>query len=94
MENAREDGPGLFFLTQRNIQMKETGKIIVLVGIIIVFIGIITWLWGDKFKWLGKLPGDIRIERDNFSFYAPITTMVIISIVLSGLLYLIGKFLK
>lgn len=74
--------------------MDKVGKTIIFIGIAIVVIGIIVWLLGDKLRWLGKLPGDIRIERENFRFYMPITTMILLSIVLSGILWLIRQIYK
>lgn len=74
--------------------MDKVGKTIIFIGIAIVVIGIIVWLFGDKLRWLGKLPGDIRIERENFRFYMPITTMILLSIVLSGILWLIRQVFK
>jgi spore maturation protein SpmB len=72
--------------------MERIAKIIILTGMILVVAGIIIWLLGDKFRWLGRLPGDIRIERENF--YMPITTMIIISITVSAILWLIRQFIK
>lgn len=71
--------------------MERIGKSITLIGIFIVIAGVIIWFWGDKLRWLGKLPGDIRIEKENFSFYMPITTMIIISVVISAILWLIKQ---
>lgn len=62
--------------------MPELGKFLVIVGITIVVLGIILWS-GVGTGFLGKLPGDIRIERGNSAFYFPIVTCIIISIVLS-----------
>ena len=62
--------------------MPEFGKFLVIIGIAIVVLGIILWS-GIGAGFLGKLPGDIRIERGNSVFYFPIVTCVIISIVLS-----------
>ena len=73
--------------------MTGTGKIMVLVGILIVLVGLVIWLGGDKLGWLGKLPGDIRIEKENFRFYFPITTMILLSVVLSLVVWLIRRFL-
>ena len=72
--------------------MERTGKAIVIFGVVIVIAGIVIWLAGDKLKWIGRLPGDIRVQRENFSFYMPVTTMIIISIVLSVILWLINRF--
>ncbi len=71
--------------------MERIGKSIILIGIFIVIAGVIIWLWGGKLRWLGKLPGDIRIEKENFGFYMPITTMIIISVVISAILWLIKQ---
>jgi hypothetical protein len=60
----------------------EFGKFLVIIGIAIVVLGIILWS-GIGAGFLGKLPGDIRIERGNSAFYFPIVTCIIISIVLS-----------
>jgi len=60
----------------------ELGKFLVIIGIAIVVIGIILWS-GMGAGFLGKLPGDIRIERGDSAFYFPIVTCIIISIVLS-----------
>lgn len=72
----------------------ELGKWLIGIGLLIVFGGIILYLFGDKLGWLGSLPGDIRVEKENFSFYFPVTTMIIISIVLSILLTLIARFFR
>ncbi|MDQ6757673.1 MAG: DUF2905 domain-containing protein, partial [Bacteroidota bacterium] len=47
-----------------------------------IIAGVIIYFFHDKLNWLGKLPGDIRIEKENFKFYFPITTMIILSITL------------
>ena len=74
--------------------METIGKIIFAIGIILVVIGLGLWLFGEKLSWLGHLPGDIRVERPGFRFYAPITTMIIISVVLSILLSIIARLFK
>lgn len=63
-----------------------------IIGIAVVVIGLIVWLAGDKLGWFGNLPGDIRVERDNFKFFMPITSMILLSIVLSLLLWLFRRF--
>jgi hypothetical protein len=72
--------------------MQQTGKIIIAVGVILVVVGIVVYFAGDKFNWLGRLPGDIRVEKENFKFYFPITTMIIISVVGSILIRIFQKF--
>lgn len=74
--------------------MKDAGKLLIILGILSVVSGLVLLYSGDKLKWLGRLPGDIRIQRDNFRFYAPITTMLLVSVILSLILYIIGKFFK
>jgi Protein of unknown function (DUF2905). len=71
----------------------ETGKYIVLIGIAILVIGIMVYFFHDKLHWIGRLPGDIRVERENFKFYFPITTMIIFSVVLSVIFRIIKRFL-
>lgn len=73
--------------------MQESGKYIIYIGIGIILIGAIVYFFGNKFSFFGKLPGDIRVEKENFSFYMPITSMILLSIVISGVLWLIRKFL-
>ena len=73
--------------------MPQLGKLLVTAGLLLVVVGGIIWLLGGKFSWFGNLPGDIKIVRDNFSFYFPITTMILVSIVLSLLLWVIRKIL-
>lgn len=62
--------------------MPEIGKLLVIVGVVIVLLGLALWN-GIGAGWLGRLPGDIRIERGNSSFYFPVVTCIIISILLS-----------
>ncbi|MDQ3313540.1 MAG: DUF2905 domain-containing protein [Verrucomicrobiota bacterium] len=65
--------------------MPELGKLLIVVGIVAVLLGAALWS-GFGAGWLGRLPGDIRIERGNSGFYFPIVTCIIISIVLSVLM--------
>jgi uncharacterized membrane protein YkgB len=66
------------------------GKMLILLGIFIIILGILL-LIGDKIPWLGKLPGDIIIKRERLSFYFPITTCILISIILTLLFTLFRK---
>lgn len=61
--------------------MPEIGKLLVVFGIVAVVIGAL--LWSGFGGWIGRLPGDIRIERGNGGFYFPIVTCIVISVVLS-----------
>jgi len=67
------------------------GKYIIFIGIILVAAGLLLHFGGDRLKWLGHLPGDIRIEKENFRFYFPVTTMIIVSAVLTLIVNLIKK---
>ena len=62
--------------------MPELGKMLIIFGITIALVGLALWS-GFGAGWLGRLPGDIRIERGNSAFYFPIVTCIIISIILS-----------
>lgn len=66
--------------------MPGLGKSLIIIGIIIVTIGLFA-AYGPKIPYLGKLPGDIHIKRDNFVFYFPLATSIIVSIILSLILY-------
>jgi hypothetical protein len=74
--------------------MENIGKTTVIIGIAIVAIGLIIWLFGNKLTWFGNLPGDIKVEKEHFRLYAPIASMLLISIFLTLALWLIRKFLN
>lgn len=60
----------------------STGKVLIMIGLVIVVIGLIVYFFNGKLHWLGHLPGDIRIERENFRFYFPITTLILLNLLL------------
>jgi hypothetical protein len=66
--------------------MPELGKTLIVLGIAIVVLGVL-FTFGGRIPWLGNLPGDIHIQRGPFSFYFPITTCIVISAVISLVLY-------
>jgi hypothetical protein len=68
----------------------ELGRWLVMMGIVIALVGVVL-LFADRIPWLGRLPGDIRIERGNWRFYAPLGTSLLISIVLTLLLALFRR---
>lgn len=70
--------------------MPSLGKMLIIVGIVFIVMGF-AFLFGDKIPFLGKLPGDISIQKERFSFYFPITTSIIISIILSILFAIFRK---
>jgi Protein of unknown function (DUF2905) len=64
-------------------------RVLVTIGVIIAVVGLL-WPWLSR-SGLGRLPGDIYIERDGFTFYAPITTGILVSVVLSFVLWLFSR---
>ena len=68
----------------------DVGKALVALGLLIALTGVVLMLVG-RVPWLGRLPGDIHIERGNFSFYFPLATSLLLSVVLTLLLYIVGR---
>ena len=66
---------------------------LIVVGILIAAIGFV-WLVAPSIPWLGKLPGDIVIERENVRFYFPIVTCILLSVVLTGIMWIVRLFSK
>ncbi len=66
------------------------GKMLILLGVVVILIGL-GLLFTDKIPWLGRLPGDISIKRENFSFYFPLGTCILISIVVSLIFWLFRR---
>jgi uncharacterized membrane protein len=71
--------------------MEQIARILIVVGILLIVAGVIIYFAGNKMEWIGHLPGDIRIIKENVKIFIPITTMVLASVVLSLLIYLIRK---
>ncbi|HEY9343092.1 MAG TPA: DUF2905 domain-containing protein [Hanamia sp.] len=71
---------------------QQTGKYILIAGIFIVIAGLLVYFFHDYFKWIGRLPGDIRIEKGNFRFYFPIVTMILFSIVITVIISIFRRF--
>lgn len=69
----------------------DTGKYIIIGGVVIVLVGILIYFFHDKLTWIGRLPGDIRIEKENFRFYFPITTMIIFSLAITIIIQVIKR---
>jgi hypothetical protein len=72
------------------MSMNELGKVLVVIGLLIAGVGVLIWS-GFGRGWMGRLPGDINYSRPNFSFHFPLMTCLLISLVLSLLLWLIRK---
>ncbi|MBI5821626.1 MAG: DUF2905 domain-containing protein [Verrucomicrobia bacterium] len=62
--------------------MNDVGKMLVLAGLVLAGVGALLWL-GPKLPWLGRLPGDLSVERSSFRFYFPLTTCIIVSLLLT-----------
>lgn len=71
--------------------ISEIGKYIIAIGILLLIAGFLMYLLGNKLHWMGNLPGDIRIEKPSFKFYFPVTTMLLLSIILNLIIYIIKK---
>jgi hypothetical protein len=76
--------------TMLAVDMQEIGKLLAIFGGLILLLGLALWS-GFGAGWLGRLPGDIRIEREHSAFYFPIVTCIIISIVVSLILSLFRR---
>jgi hypothetical protein len=70
--------------------MTEFGKFLVVLGLVIVAIGALLWTGVGK-GWLGRLPGDINYSRGNFSFHFPIVTCLLLSLILTFVLWFLRK---
>lgn len=66
------------------------GLILVALGVAVVLVGLL--VWSGALSWFGKLPGDVRIERENVRVYFPITSMILISVALTLILNLLQRF--
>jgi hypothetical protein len=70
--------------------MSDLGRFLMITGAILLLLGLFLWV-GPKIPWLGKLPGDITYKRDGFTFYFPLGTCILLSIILTLILYLFRK---
>ncbi|HNS79506.1 MAG: DUF2905 domain-containing protein [Syntrophorhabdus sp.] len=70
--------------------MPAIGKILIISGVVLIIVGI-GFMVSDKIPFIGRLPGDIMIKKERFSFYFPITTSIIISIILTIIFSLFRK---
>jgi hypothetical protein len=71
--------------------MQVFGWVLLVLGLAVAGLGLI-WILVPSIPWLGRLPGDIRIERENFRFYFPLATCILLSLVLSLVLWLVQLF--
>ena len=70
--------------------MSGIGRLLIILGLIIILVGVVVTLAG-KLPWLGRLPGDITIKRENFSFYFPLGTCLLLSLIFSLIMWLFRR---
>ncbi len=70
--------------------MNDLGRLLIVMGVVIALVGVAIVMAG-RVPWLGRLPGDIHVERGNWSFHFPIMTSLLLSVVLTLIFYLIGR---
>jgi hypothetical protein len=73
---------------------QHTGKYIILAGLILVALGLVVYFFGSKLGFLGRLPGDIRIERENSSFYFPLATCILLSVLITVVVRIVQWLMK
>ena len=72
-------------------EFQPMGRALLILGVVIAVAGLLILL-GPNVLWLGRLPGDISIRRDHFSFYFPVTSCLLASLVISVMLWIVGRF--
>ncbi len=72
-------------------ELQPLGRSLIIFGVILVVVGSVLLL-GQKLPWLGRLPGDIAIRREHFSFYFPLASCIVLSVILSLIAWLISRF--
>jgi hypothetical protein len=70
--------------------LPQLGKLLVILGAVLLVLGVVL-LFADRIPFLGKLPGDMLIKRDRFTFYFPIVTMIILSVLITIILNLFSR---
>ena len=70
--------------------MNPLGKLLIVFGLLLAAVGVLVLLAG-RLPWLGRLPGDVYIQRGNFTFYFPLATSILVSVVLTLLFWLLGR---
>ena len=67
------------------------GKYLIVIGLFILIVGVIVYFLGDRMNWFGRLPGDIRVEKENIRIFIPLTTMILISILITLIINIFKK---
>lgn len=78
-------------MTETFVTMPQLARILIVIGIILIVTGLIIWFAGNKMHWIGNLPGDIRIEKENVKFYFPVTTMILLSVLFTLIIWIYKK---
>ena len=71
------------------MEPRSTGALVIAVGLAIAVLGVL--IWSGALSWFGRLPGDIRVERDGLRIYFPLTSMILVSVAVSLLSYLVRR---
>jgi hypothetical protein len=72
------------------VNPSSPGPILIAIGVGLILVGLL--IWSGSLSWFGRLPGDIRIERETARVYVPIVSMLVVSLVVSLALYLVRRF--
>jgi hypothetical protein len=70
--------------------MSELGRALIVLGVVVAVLGVLLVLF-DRVPWVGRLPGDIHVQRGNWTFYFPLGTSILLSLILTLVLWLIGR---
>ncbi|MGE5238383.1 MAG: DUF2905 domain-containing protein [Chloroflexota bacterium] len=70
--------------------IEHIGKMLLIIGLVICAAGLLL-MFAGKMPWIGKLPGDILIQKKNFTFYLPIATSIILSLILTLIFFILGR---
>ncbi len=74
--------------------MTELGRLLIIIGLVIAFAGLLILVAVRFFPWLGNLPGDVRIESEKFRLYLPLATMLLVSILATLLLNIVIRIFR
>jgi len=92
--NPKSPWSQISLVLARILSMGELGKVLIFFGVILVAVGLLLVVGGRIHLPIGRLPGDIVFRGKNTTFYFPLVTSILVSIVLSLILYLIGRFTR
>lgn len=70
----------------------QTGKLLIFLGLGLVVVGVLVYFLHDKLHWLGRLPGDVRVEREGFRLYIPLATCLLLTLLVNLILWLVRRF--